>query len=119
IIAINELFKLMKSNQHVMNYLVNKLAIEVDSKKDQLLNLAYNSISKRVANALITLNDLFQHSATDGIDIPRDDLANMVGTATASISRMLSDFKANGLIDISPQGAIRINNREALARLNR
>jgi CRP-like cAMP-binding protein len=48
--------------------------------------------------------------------ISRDDLAAMVGTATESVIRTLSDFKEEGLIKIQGS-AITIVNEEKLRRM--
>ena len=70
-------------------------------KENQLLGLAYNSLRKRVADALIMLRDKFgKGKPSFGIHISREDLANIAGTATESLIRTLSDFRAEKLIDI-------------------
>ena len=50
------------------------------------------------------------------IDISRDDIAHYVGTATESLIRTLSDFKAEGLIEIKG-GKISIINEPKLSDL--
>ena len=67
------------------------------------MKLAYNSVRKKVADALITLYDRYknegdQHNFT--ISISREDLANLAGTATESTIRTLSDLKDEKLIEI-------------------
>jgi CRP-like cAMP-binding protein len=50
------------------------------------------------------------------IEISREDIAQYVGTATESLIRTLSDFKAEKLIDIK-SGKIIVNNVEKLKNL--
>ncbi len=89
----------------------------VKEKEERLLNLAYSSLRKRVARALVDLHGKYNPNA-DGIiiDISRDDIAHYVGTATESLIRTLSDFKAEKLIEIK-EGKIRITDVEKLKNL--
>ena len=70
---------------------------KVAEKEKQLLNLAYNSVRQRTAEALLKVHQ--QKGDKDVIQISRDDLAKMVGTAAESVIRVLSDFKDEGLIE--------------------
>jgi CRP/FNR family transcriptional regulator, polysaccharide utilization system transcription regulator len=84
-----------------------------------LIKLAYNSVRKRVAEALVMLNDRYQQnntSAATSISISREDLSNIVGTATESVIRTLSDFKDEKLIAIN-KGEITILNPEKLEKM--
>ena len=79
---------------------IELLSGNVVEKQEQLLKLAYNSVRKRVADALITLAEKFSPQPADACElkVSRDDLASIVGTATETISRTLSDFKEEKLI---------------------
>ena len=73
----------------------------VKEKEERLLNLAYSSLRKRVANALVDIHQKFNPAQTNKpLEISRDDIAHYVGTATESLIRTLSDFKAENLITI-------------------
>lgn len=89
----------------------------VKEKEERLLNLAYSSLRKRVAKALVDLHGKF--NATPGnnaIEVSREDIAHYVGTATESLIRTLSDFKSEKLIEIK-EGKIRIGDPEKLKNL--
>jgi CheY-like chemotaxis protein len=90
----------------------------VREKEDRLLHLAYDSLRKRVAKALVEISAKFSKPGTDvqQIDISREDIAQYVGTATESLIRTLSDFKSEKLIEIR-DGKIRIINMEKLKNL--
>jgi CRP-like cAMP-binding protein len=77
----------------------------VADKEKQLLNLAYSSVRQRTADALLKVAQLKDQK--DKINISRDDLAKIVGTASESVIRVLSDFKDEGLIEIE-SGKIRV-----------
>jgi CRP-like cAMP-binding protein len=86
----------------------------VKDKEERLLNLAYSSLRKRVAKALVDIHEKFGKNKP--IEISRDDIAQYVGTATESLIRTLSDFKAEKLIEIK-EGKISIANIDKLQNL--
>ena len=89
----------------------------VKEKEERLLNLAYGSLRKRVAKSLVDLNGKYnQPGGNKPIEISREDIAHYVGTATESLIRTLSDFKAEKLIEIK-EGKIRITDPEKLKNL--
>ncbi len=86
-------------------------------KEERLLNLAYSSLRKRIAKALIDISSKFNsQSEKKIIEISREEIAQYVGTATESLIRTLSDFKAEKLIEIR-EGKILITNPEKLNNL--
>ena len=89
----------------------------VKEKEERLLNLAYSSLRKRVARALVEIHSKF-NTGTDGkmIIISREDIAQYVGTATESLIRTLSDFKAEKLIEIK-EGKITIPDPDKLKKI--
>jgi CRP-like cAMP-binding protein len=99
---------------------IKMLTREVKEKEDQLLDLAYASVRQRVAQALIRLRDRYGPSGSNelGLRISREDLATIVGTATESLIRTLSDLRDDKLIELQGRDIhIRDAKRlEALAR---
>lgn len=89
----------------------------VKEKEERLLNLAYSSLRKRVAKALTDIHSKYNASGENKpLEISREDIAHYVGTATESLIRTLSDFKAEKLIEIR-DGKIIISNIEKLKNL--
>jgi CheY-like chemotaxis protein/CRP-like cAMP-binding protein len=89
----------------------------VKEKEERLLSLAYSSLRKRVAKALVDIHGKFNPAGTNNsIEISRDDIAHYVGTATESLIRTLSDFKSEKLIEIK-EGKIQITALERLKGL--
>lgn len=95
---------------------ISLLCKKVADKENQLINLAYNSIRQRTAEAL--LKSMHLKDDKENIQISRDDLAKMVGTAQESVIRVLSDFKSEGLIEIEG-GKIRIKSQPKLEKVVR
>ena len=89
----------------------------VKEKEDRLLNLAYSSLRKRVAKALVDIQSKFNMENTNKpLEISREDFAHYVGTATESLIRTLSDFKSEKLIEIK-EGKISIISLDKLKNL--
>ena len=107
---------LLHSNRDFSARFIKMLANNVDEKEEQLLNLAYNSIRKRVADALVSLHDSYEADGQSEISILREDLAAMVGTAKESVIRTISDFRKEGLINVEG-GVITIVDKKSLERL--
>lgn len=89
------------NHQTVSKTFINLLSGTIRDNGKQLLQLAYYSVRKRVAEALLQVALKFGdgESGSCTIRISRDDLAALVGTASETVSRMLADFKDEGLID--------------------
>jgi CRP-like cAMP-binding protein/ActR/RegA family two-component response regulator len=102
IIPQKDFFELLHNNVSVASSFLQSLAKELTAKEEQLIDLAYNSVRKRVADALMRLQNRYKEEGQDifTISILRDDLASMVGTAKETVIRTLSDFKDEGLVEI-------------------
>ena len=107
---------LMHNNRDFSASFIKMLTNDIEEKEEKLLSLAYNSIRKRVAEALVTLQDRYEGEGQTEISILRDDLASMVGTAKESVIRTLTDFKKEGLIKVE-QGRITILRKHQLEDL--
>ncbi len=90
--------QLILSNKEIATKFIQILSQKVDEKEEQLLHLAYNTVRQRTAEALITLNAKVADEEHK-LRISREDLSNMVGTATESVIRVISDFKEEGLLE--------------------
>lgn len=105
IIPKHDFLTLLQSHRDVSNTFIALLCKKVAEKEAQLLNLAYNSVRQRTAEALLKM---FNHqNSNEMLSVPREDLAKMVGTAPESVIRVLSDFKDEGLIEIQ-SGKVKI-----------
>ncbi|MCC7232035.1 MAG: response regulator [Bacteroidia bacterium] len=102
IIPKQDFFALLYSNRDVAAKFIKMLSNNLQEMEERLINLAYNSVRKRVADTLISLQLRYQSEKNQPapFSVSREDLASMVGTATESVIRTLSDFKEEKLIDI-------------------
>jgi len=109
----DDFMALLLRNPAVGQQFVRLLAGQVSGQADQLLALAYNSIRRRVADTLVQLHAQADPTTDAAIQLPRDDMAAMVGTAAESLSRTLNEFKQAGLIELLPN-TIRVLEPEKL-----
>ncbi len=118
IIPKEDFEELLNRNSEVAKKFIQLLAKNITMKEEKLLGLAYNSLRKKVAEALILLQKKYNESNNEKftIDISRDNLATITGTATESVIRTLSDFKSEKLIEIE-NGNIKIINEKKLANI--
>jgi CRP-like cAMP-binding protein len=79
------------------NQFIRILSNNIREKEEQLLQLAYNSVRKRLAQVLVRLSKQSVEPAQ--FKISREELAAMAGMATETVSRTLTDFKEEGLIE--------------------
>jgi CRP/FNR family transcriptional regulator, polysaccharide utilization system transcription regulator len=113
-----DFFKLIFQSTAASQQFVRMLTGKISEEQERLLSLAYSSVRKRAADALLVLQKRY-HDGSDkpfSMAISREDLANMVGTATESLIRTLSDFREEGIVEISGS-TITILNQEKLIRM--
>jgi CRP-like cAMP-binding protein/DNA-binding NarL/FixJ family response regulator len=113
LIPKEDFFTLLYSNKDVSAKFIKMLAGNVSTKEEQLLNLAYNSVRKRVADALTVLHSRY---GTEPISMLREDLAALAGTAKETVIRTLTDFREEKMIDVE-DGRISILKPEKLKSL--
>ena len=99
-IASDDFFKLIYNNREIAKKFLHILTKNVSESQKKLLELAYSSVRKRVAEALIQLQMKHEGKAPFSISFSREDLANIVGSSTESLIRTISDFKDEKLIEI-------------------
>lgn len=113
-----DFYSLIYKNSEVSRRFIKMLSDNLQEKEEQLLKLAYNSVRKRVAEALVTLANRYKKNGeqTFSMNISREDLASLAGTATETTIRTLSDFKDEGLVD-TKGGTIAVLSYDRLARM--
>ncbi|MEM8968627.1 MAG: Crp/Fnr family transcriptional regulator [Bacteroidota bacterium] len=103
-------------NQQIMKQVCQELGLMTEN----ITNQAQRSVRERLAITLLKLKDTYGLDTHDNgsieINLTRDDLANIIGTATETLIRLLHEFKSDQLI--STQGRkIRIEDPAGLVRL--
>lgn len=91
--------ELLNRYPDVARQFIHILSNNLLDKEEQLLQLAYHSVRKRMAEVLIRLCKLEKQEGQINLRISRDNLAAMAGMATETVSRILSDFKDENIIE--------------------
>lgn len=105
-----DFLKLVFADSQVAKQFIKLITHNVLEREQSLLNIAYNSLRKKVAYQVITLLDKFKDEAgKKEIRLSRENLAQATGIATESLIRTLSDFKSEKLIDIQGSTVIVLN----------
>ena len=114
------LIELVKSNGNFSMGLMKLACQELGDANTYITEIAQKTVRERLAEILIHLKDLFGLDENNvlQISLTREELANIVGTATESVIRLLSEFKSDNLIELNGrkikildvQGLVKIGN---------
>jgi CRP/FNR family transcriptional regulator, polysaccharide utilization system transcription regulator len=110
--------KVMAGNLIMLERIIQLLAHDLKYAEQKIKELAQKPVRERVADALIQLKEKYgfeKDGITINITMSREELANLVGTATETLIRILSDFKKDKIIDLDHR-KIKVMNSEALIR---
>ena len=114
----SEIIKDLQKNNNFTMDVLKHMADDLKESDDVIVNMAQKSVRQRLAEALISIHENFGTNAdgTLSVLLSREDFANIVGTATESAIRVLSQFKKGGLISTSGK-YIKIDDLEGLKRI--
>ncbi len=116
VISKEDFDKLLNNNKQVAQNFIKLLAKNISERENQLVNIAYNSLRRKVADALLILQKKYNQNedGNNPMNMSRGTLATIAGTAKESLIRTLSDFRDEKLIDIKQDGSINILNIKKL-----
>lgn len=94
------------------------MAEDLKEADDIIVNMAQKSVRQRLAEALVNIKENFgtNPDGTLSVLLSREDFASIVGTATESAIRVLSQFKKEKLIS-SVGKYIKIEDLEGLKKM--
>ena len=97
-----DFIKLLYGNKEVSNKFIGMISNNMIHLQQQLVDMAFATVRQRTAKALLELNTkgMMKDEKHVGISIPREDFAGIIGTATETAIRMLTEFKNEGLIGV-------------------
>ncbi|MBN2681395.1 MAG: Crp/Fnr family transcriptional regulator [Bacteroidales bacterium] len=101
-IPSDKLFNLLKKNSDFSLELLHMACKELGESNSFLAEIAQKSVRERLAEALLLLKTNFgaDENGYLKINLTREELANLIGTATESVIRLLSEFKDDNFIEI-------------------
>ncbi len=97
------LIYLVKNNGNFSIELMQLTCKELGEANEYITDIAQKTVRERLAEILIHLTEDFglDENTVLQITLTREELANIVGTATESVIRLLSEFKHDKLIELS------------------
>ena len=116
--------EMLKRNSSLSQAMMQTLCHELGILQERLMNMAQKSVRERLAETLLLMQETAARNRTDVekpveaevcIQLPREDIANLTGSSTETIIRLLSEFKDDGWVELKGK-QIKILNRAALAK---
>ncbi len=110
-----EAYKKLLSNNDFTLEMLRLLSNDLKLANLTIANLAQHSVRERMAETLLHLDDIFgtDREGNLNISLSREELANIIGTASESVIRILSSFKKEDII-FSKAKKIKILNKNRL-----
>jgi CRP-like cAMP-binding protein len=101
-IPYQTLLYLIQSNWQFSHHMLQIVCRELREANDYITDIAQKTVRERLAEVLLLLKENFDldNQNTLQISLTREELANMVGTATESVIRLLSEFKSDQIIEL-------------------
>ncbi|MGQ8335725.1 Crp/Fnr family transcriptional regulator [Sunxiuqinia sp. A32] len=117
-IPYQTLLFLIQNNWQFSHHMLQIVCKELREANDYITDIAQKTVRERLAEVLLLLKDSFDldNANTLQISLTREELANIVGTATESVIRLLSEFKQDKLIELQGR-KIKLLNIQALTRV--
>ncbi len=107
-----DFLRVIKSDE-ASDYFTSLLCQDLIEVEEKMISMAHKPVRGRLAESLLSLHITYREH---GIELTREELANLVGTAKETVSRLLSEFKAEKLIQIDGR-SIEVLNPQGLDRI--
>lgn len=106
-----------QNNQFSMN-VMRTICDDLKGADDHMVNMAQKTVRQRLGETLIYLEDTFGKNEDDTlrIQLSREELAGMIGTATESCIRLLSELNKSDYIELIGK-KIKLLDKNKLKRL--
>jgi CRP/FNR family transcriptional regulator, polysaccharide utilization system transcription regulator len=113
------LISFIKTNPNFALELVKLACHELGEANSFITDIAQKTVRERLAEVLLFLvNDFgLDNQQFLNISLTREELANIVGTATESVIRLLSEFKSDKLVELNGR-RIKIINTKGLEKIS-
>lgn len=97
-----EILRDLESNTSFTMEVLKNMALSLKNADNVIVDMAQKTVKQRLALTLLYLEERFINHEEGNIDIhlSREDIANIIGTATESAIRLLSEFKKKKLIEL-------------------
>jgi len=114
------LISLVKSNSSYAHELLKLACHELGEANSFITDIAQKTVRERLAEILLLLVHDFGLDEQNylQISLTREELANIVGTATESVIRLLSEFKADKLVELTGR-KIKVLDKKGLEKISK
>ncbi|WP_316634111.1 Crp/Fnr family transcriptional regulator [uncultured Flavobacterium sp.] len=114
----NEIIHFFNNNNQFSMNLMQSVCEDLKESENDKIALVQKTVKQRLAETLLYLYDAFGENTdkTLKVQLSREELAGMIGTATESCIRLLSDFNKLELIELLGKKII-LKNIKALKKL--
>lgn len=121
LIPISVFYELLQQNSSLTSNVMKLLATELKEAENKITNIAQKPVLERLAETMIMLKEYYGYEDDDNslnISITREEISNIVGTATETVIRLMSDLKREGIIDLDGKRIIILKSDELLKLAN-
>lgn len=109
--------KVLKNDAGLAFEVMKLLSDELHKAEMKITHLAQKPVRERLAETLLFIKETYGYEA-DGITLnvrlSREEIANLVGTATESTIRLLSEFRKDGVVELDGKKIKITNSKELL-----
>lgn len=114
----NEILGFFNDNNRFSMNVIKSICGNLKEADDVMVNMAQKKVKGRLAHTLLYLEDNFgvNPDKTLKLQLSRDEIANMIGTATESCIRLLSELNKSGFIELTGK-KIKITDRKELLKM--
>jgi CRP/FNR family transcriptional regulator len=105
----NLFFKTLKESKNLSARVIEFLSHDLKFAENKIADLAQKTVRERVANTILMLKQFYgleADEATIKTALSREELADLVGTATETLIRSLSAFKQDNVIDLQGKNIV-------------
>ena len=113
-----EIMQFFSQNNDFSMNVIKTICGDLKDADDHMVDMAQKNVKERLAGTLIYLEEMFG-TTTDGtlrLQLSREELAGIIGTATESCIRLLSELNKSNLIELVGK-RIKIIDKNKLRRL--
>lgn len=98
----DEIVRDLKQNNNFTMSILRDFASSLKEADNVIVDMAQKTVKQRLAETLLYLKDNYEKTPDEPLDIQlsREDIASIIGTATESAIRLLSSFKKEKLINL-------------------
>ncbi|MCD9585835.1 Crp/Fnr family transcriptional regulator [Tenacibaculum maritimum] len=115
-----EIIKDLENNPKFTMDVLKNMALSLKNADNVIVDMAQKTVKQRLAATLLYLDERFEKDDDGAIKVhfSREDIANVIGTATESAIRLLSEFKKKEVIGLKGKSITILDKKELQSIMN-